>query len=44
MCIRDSYNSMMGYLTLADCPPAWRAYCDVVGREYVRRGEPVRLF
>lgn len=38
------YNSLHGYLQVTDCPAAWGAYCDVLGREYLRRGEPVRLF
>jgi len=38
------WNQVRGYKTLRDCPAAWRAYCDVLQREWVRRGSPERLF
>jgi hypothetical protein len=39
-----AFNHERGYKTLGDCPAAWRAYCDVLQREWVRRGSPERLF
>ena len=38
------YNYESNYKALADCPPAWRAYCLALQTEYRRRGEPHKLF
>lgn len=38
------YNAERGYTSPEKCPTTWRAYCNVLEREWRRRGQPKRLF
>lgn len=44
--MRDAgeYNCARGWENFGDCPPAWQAYCLALDSEYLRRGQPGRLF